>query len=727
MIISHRGILHLIFLAGMSATMVLPVAGQTPPEPLPERIQRLKTQIDIDEKRITDIASNAEVSAEELTPIVTKAYELRRELFELQCEQLRQRADDIQATVDRRHRHASLIIERRVRDLLKSNRQVARGDSIPPPVFETPKLKKNTENHAVSPTAKPRPKQHQGIALRFDCPTSLRTGQEFLATIVLTNKTGETIEGVRLTVDFPPQFNVIGPRTSAVGSHLQIMHHVVKGTTQVTLDRLPELTPGERKAIDLKLIRLFATEPAVIYAIANHKILQAPVTASKSFGATGNAFPNWQPQPKSIRPAPDALFDGMWQLVLIRGAGAQYGTSRMVESDSSMMIRISEEQLTFVTTGSKHPFRVDRSRSPWVREFPKANGQEMIRQIVSFDDGILRIGQRWENVDVAPESFQDRDMYTVSYRRLPGPFGNLSLEAVKAFEEGNAYFYEQEFDAAIKCFDRAIELESKFAQAFRKRATTFLQLEQVGAAIDDFEKSIAIDPSNAKTQSDYAILLVRSLDGSIRNTEKAVQLIENVCRLERNNFAHHATAAKVYAAHGDVAKARLSLQRARKLNKTEELAQWAFFLEAELRNYERRNTGSDVITSAVQKSYSAIPADPKQAKYLDILKGTDVLLTSGESYDYKLIVFNRGNKVIKDITVQEVLTQDEVLAANPQADFDRKSKKLTWIIEALSPGEQRVFIIRKPVRKPAGNWGKPVAAGEVLKKDGAATEKGVDN
>ncbi len=86
-------------------------------------------------------------------------------------------------------------------------------------------------------------------------------------------------------------------------------------------------------------------------------------------------------------------------------------------------------------------------------------------------------------------------------RRLPGVFLLLTIGAlasagpVELFERGNAAYEEQDYAGATALYDSALERHSS-AAALYNRGNAFFKLGQVGRAIADYNRALALAPSD---------------------------------------------------------------------------------------------------------------------------------------------------------------------------------------------------------------------------------------
>ena len=76
---------------------------------------------------------------------------------------------------------------------------------------------------------------------------------------------------------------------------------------------------------------------------------------------------------------------------------------------------------------------------------------------------------------------------------------------VAYYNRGTAHMAKAEYDQAIRCFDKAIKISTRFAQAYCNRGTAYYEKGQYDRAILDFDKAIEIDPRCAEAYCNRAV------------------------------------------------------------------------------------------------------------------------------------------------------------------------------------------------------------------------------
>ncbi len=65
-----------------------------------------------------------------------------------------------------------------------------------------------------------------------------------------------------------------------------------------------------------------------------------------------------------------------------------------------------------------------------------------------------------------------------------------------AYVKGRELFLSKDYDSAIEQFNKVIEMDEKFVEAYKIRGNCYLALKKNDEAVKDFSKAIEIDPSN---------------------------------------------------------------------------------------------------------------------------------------------------------------------------------------------------------------------------------------
>ncbi|HID19571.1 MAG TPA: tetratricopeptide repeat protein, partial [Methanophagales archaeon] len=64
-------------------------------------------------------------------------------------------------------------------------------------------------------------------------------------------------------------------------------------------------------------------------------------------------------------------------------------------------------------------------------------------------------------------------------------------------EKGIVFAMSGEYEKAIECFNKAIELDPNYARAYYNRGNAYYYLKQYERAIEDYNKTLELDPNYA--------------------------------------------------------------------------------------------------------------------------------------------------------------------------------------------------------------------------------------
>lgn len=103
------------------------------------------------------------------------------------------------------------------------------------------------------------------------------------------------------------------------------------------------------------------------------------------------------------------------------------------------------------------------------------------------------------------------------------PVDNLTLAEAYCYR---AYCNQDTYNLAIEDYDKAIELNSSFALAYRNRGVTHEKEDKIDLAINDYSKVVELNPNSSLAYSDLARAYrnKRATDLAIKNYRIAVEL-----------------------------------------------------------------------------------------------------------------------------------------------------------------------------------------------------------
>ena len=150
----------------------------------------------------------------------------------------------------------------------------------------------------------------------------------------------------------------------------------------------------------------------------------------------------------------------------------------------------------------------------------------------------------------------------------------------KYLQQGIAQAQQEEYDAAINLFDKAISANLELAAAYYHRGLAYYDLGQIEQAIADYNQSLNLDPNQvdvylSRTRAFLALDNIQSclIDLQIifslePNCDKAYKLQANICiRLKEYDRAidYLKQAGKIYLARQDKESCRFCIARIRQI------------------------------------------------------------------------------------------------------------------------------------------------------------------
>jgi tetratricopeptide (TPR) repeat protein len=130
-----------------------------------------------------------------------------------------------------------------------------------------------------------------------------------------------------------------------------------------------------------------------------------------------------------------------------------------------------------------HAFLLERGHSKdWVMRGARPSyGSEWYWLTPEDRKEVLR--NKWRDFNVMPATGQEE---------------NKSKESWFYYHMGAAYLKKREFDQAISLFNKSLEINPKYAEAYETRGMVYSSREQYDQAIADFNKALEIDPRLAE-------------------------------------------------------------------------------------------------------------------------------------------------------------------------------------------------------------------------------------
>ncbi len=145
--------------------------------------------------------------------------------------------------------------------------------------------------------------------------------------------------------------------------------------------------------------------------------------------------------------------------------------------------------------------------------------------------------------------------------RIPLPSKGLTMTAEAHLARGLVLRDRGDNVGAMRCYDRAIQLDPKLASAYQNRAITYVDRGQLDAALTDLDSAIRCDPRNADLFSTRGLIKAK-----LRRYVVALADLKRAIELDLRKADYHTTRAMIQQWRGDFAAARRGYDRAIQLD-----------------------------------------------------------------------------------------------------------------------------------------------------------------
>ncbi len=151
-----------------------------------------------------------------------------------------------------------------------------------------------------------------------------------------------------------------------------------------------------------------------------------------------------------------------------------------------------------------------------------------------------------KSIEVKPESEKDR------------PF---SSEILTQFNLGVKFYNQREFLKAIQAYQKVIELDSTYVEAYNNLGIVYQEMGDIDRAFGAYQKSIEINPQYEKGYNNLGIILY--LKG---HNEEAIEAFQKALTINSNNIESHINLGVLFKKQGQLNKAIESYQKAIEIN-----------------------------------------------------------------------------------------------------------------------------------------------------------------
>ena len=146
---------------------------------------------------------------------------------------------------------------------------------------------------------------------------------------------------------------------------------------------------------------------------------------------------------------------------------------------------------------------------------------------------------------------------SIEVEREGGKDNTLTLEVLNHFNEGVHFYNQRKFSKAIQAYQKVIELDTTYVEAYNNLGTTYQILGEIDRAFEAYNKATEINPKYEKGYNNLGtLLLLKDRD------EEALEAFQKALAINSNNIESHINLGILLKKRGQLEKAIESYQTA---------------------------------------------------------------------------------------------------------------------------------------------------------------------
>jgi Flp pilus assembly protein TadD len=152
---------------------------------------------------------------------------------------------------------------------------------------------------------------------------------------------------------------------------------------------------------------------------------------------------------------------------------------------------------------------------------------------------------------------EDTPPKSVGVEQEGGKAGRLASDVLNHFNSGVTFYNQKEFSKAIQAYQKAIELDPNYVEAYNNLGIIYQMMGDVDRAFGAYQKATEISPRYEKGYNNLGILLL--LKGRY---EEALEAFQKVLAINPNNIESHINLGILFKKKGQWDEAIESYQKA---------------------------------------------------------------------------------------------------------------------------------------------------------------------
>jgi Tfp pilus assembly protein PilF len=229
----------------------------------------------------------------------------------------------------------------------------------------------------------------------------------------------------------------------------------------------------------------------------------------------------------------------------------QVGTEGLPYVGSALSDRPSHLQREKVLPETK-PSHIEKRGESLIKQLPEEEKEKPLKKVVA-KKSLPPLPPATQKEEPPPKS--------IGVEQEGGKDCTLTSDVLNHFNSGVHFYNQREFSKAIQAYQKVIELDPTYVEAYNNLGITYQMVGDVDRASGVYQKSTEINPRYEKGYNNLGILLF--LKGLY---EEALETFQKALAINSNNIESHINLGILFKKKGEWEKAIESYQKALAIN-----------------------------------------------------------------------------------------------------------------------------------------------------------------
>lgn len=176
-----------------------------------------------------------------------------------------------------------------------------------------------------------------------------------------------------------------------------------------------------------------------------------------------------------------------------------------------------------------------------IKALVELSDEEVLKTIMSDKDSLANATERYKNLQQEYDALkkQMEELKQNYHSAAPSQQAEIKksiaqnnryFEAFLALEEGNNFYFNHNFQSAISEYNRAIEVQPNFAEAYNNRGNANVMMKNYQQAILDYQNAIRYNKVDARIHNNLGSIyfILKDYNAAINEYEQALKLNPNL-------------------------------------------------------------------------------------------------------------------------------------------------------------------------------------------------------